>query len=30
MVGTGAALVAGGAGLIFTLRRRRRVTFTAE
>ncbi|MFI5906955.1 LPXTG cell wall anchor domain-containing protein [Dactylosporangium sp. NPDC051541] len=30
MVGTGAALVAGGAALVFTLRRRRRVTFTAE
>ncbi|WP_433057019.1 LPXTG cell wall anchor domain-containing protein [Dactylosporangium sp. CS-033363] len=30
MVGTGAALVAGGAALVFTLRRRRRVQFTAE
>jgi LPXTG-motif cell wall-anchored protein len=30
MVGTGAALVAGGAALVVTLRRRRRVTFTAE
>jgi LPXTG-motif cell wall-anchored protein len=30
MVGTGAALIAGGAALVFTIRRRRRVTFTAE
>lgn len=30
MVGTGAALVAGGAVLVVALRRRRRVTFTAE
>ncbi|MEV6926459.1 LPXTG cell wall anchor domain-containing protein [Dactylosporangium sp. NPDC051485] len=30
MVGTGAALVASGAVLVVTLRRRRRVTFTAE
>jgi LPXTG-motif cell wall-anchored protein len=30
MVGTGAALIAGGTVLIVTLRRRRRVTFTAE
>jgi len=30
LVGTGAALIAGGAALVVTLRRRRRVTFTAE
>ncbi|WP_432986267.1 LPXTG cell wall anchor domain-containing protein [Dactylosporangium sp. CA-233914] len=30
MVGTGAALIAGGTVLVVTLRRRRRVTFTAE
>lgn len=30
MVGTGAALIAGGAALIITLRRRRRIQFTAE
>lgn len=30
LVGTGAALVVGGAALVFALRRRRRVTFTAE
>ncbi|WP_433083885.1 LPXTG cell wall anchor domain-containing protein [Dactylosporangium sp. CA-052675] len=30
MVGTGAALIAGGAGLVFAIRRRRNVTFTAE
>ncbi|MEV4518087.1 LPXTG cell wall anchor domain-containing protein [Dactylosporangium sp. NPDC049525] len=30
LVGTGAALVVGGAALVATLRRRRRVTFTAE
>jgi LPXTG-motif cell wall-anchored protein len=30
MVGTGAALVAGGAALVFAIRRRRNVTFTAE
>jgi LPXTG-motif cell wall-anchored protein len=30
MVGTGAALVLGGAALVVTLRRRRKITFTAE
>ncbi|WP_426510386.1 LPXTG cell wall anchor domain-containing protein [Dactylosporangium sp. McL0621] len=30
MVGTGAALVAGGAALVFAIRRRRNITFTAE
>ncbi|WP_432835665.1 LPXTG cell wall anchor domain-containing protein [Dactylosporangium sp. CA-092794] len=30
LVGTGAALVVGGAALVVTLRRRRKVTFTAE
>ena len=30
LVGTGAALVVGGVALVATLRRRRRVTFTAE